>query len=668
MNKFLPLVALYLGFSIKILAQITIKTISPTQNPLADSLVRPLVGHGISLFNIQSNLKPSAKTLGTFKNAGSFPLKSGLVLSTGIVDSIARLNRTRKVSTRQDLSADTLAGFSTGRQLLQSYLYKNSNPAAPMRATEISSVAFDFIPGGDSLRFRYLFASEEYPEFVCSQFNDIFGFYIKGPGIQGDSLFAGTNLAGYRNLAVLPQNHFPVSINTVNSGQPGSNGQSENCQFSAEGISRFELNLPGQNSPFQNFAFDGITKVLEAKSAVQACQTYSLILVIADVGDRIFDSGVFVEMGSFSSGLLCKFEPSHPSALGDTLSRCNPGRLVFSRCPQIQENWVLKFTTEGNAQIQTDFVFKNKTGQILAVTDSLVFHTGDSNDTLFIEPISDFSGSKWLKINFLNIRTPFVIGQPQLSDQGLKLVFKSKSHYLPDWQGVCPGDSFLLASQGLALSHFQYTWKQRDENQWIPTSNIGNPNCMTPKIWPARSAQWLMLETKNPQTQCEFRDSILVERFVRPQPLFQYTGLQVSISGVPEGFSRIWKVNGLPSVPDSAGFLTFISGDSISLELISPQNCHFYYSHSTIFSSSLNSEKWETLRLIPNPAVEEVEVKISDFNLFDFTIENRNGQAVEKGNLAQSPFISLKKLPSGIYFLHLKNKEGARYVKRLVKT
>ena len=37
---------------------------------------------------------------------------------------------------------------------------------------------FDFIPIGDSVIFRYVFASEEYNEYVCSNVNDIFGFLI----------------------------------------------------------------------------------------------------------------------------------------------------------------------------------------------------------------------------------------------------------------------------------------------------------------------------------------------------------------------------------------------------------------------------------------------------------------------------------------------------------
>src|SRR5262245_38597409 len=44
---------------------------------------------------------------------------------------------------------------------------------------------FDFVPNGDTLRFNYVFGSEEYLEWVSSSYNDVFGFFLSGPGISG---------------------------------------------------------------------------------------------------------------------------------------------------------------------------------------------------------------------------------------------------------------------------------------------------------------------------------------------------------------------------------------------------------------------------------------------------------------------------------------------------
>jgi hypothetical protein len=52
---------------------------------------------------------------------------------------------------------------------------------------------FDFVTSAENLTFDFIFASEEYTEYVGSKYNDVFGFFISGPGLD--------NI----NLAVLPR-------------------------------------------------------------------------------------------------------------------------------------------------------------------------------------------------------------------------------------------------------------------------------------------------------------------------------------------------------------------------------------------------------------------------------------------------------------------------------
>ena len=66
---------------------------------------------------------------------------------------------------------------------------------------------FDFEVQGDNIEFNFIFMSEEYNEYVNTGFNDVFAFYISGPGIVGQ-----------QNLAVVPGTTTPVSINTINNG------------------------------------------------------------------------------------------------------------------------------------------------------------------------------------------------------------------------------------------------------------------------------------------------------------------------------------------------------------------------------------------------------------------------------------------------------------------
>ena len=150
-------------------------------------------------------------------------------------------------------------------------------------------VAFDIVSNTDSIKFDYVFASEEYKEFVASSFNDVFGFFISGPGITGT-----------QNLAVLPGTTTPVTINSIN--------HVDNPQYYIDNDYQ-EFLINGDQIPpsldatrFNNLEYDGLTKVLTARARVTPGQTYHLILAIEDVGDEIYDSGVFLKGGGITSG------------------------------------------------------------------------------------------------------------------------------------------------------------------------------------------------------------------------------------------------------------------------------------------------------------------------------------------------------------------------------
>lgn len=146
----------------------------------------------------------------------------------------------------------------------------------------------DFVATSDTVKIEYIFGSDEYPEFVGTQFNDGFAFLISGPGIS-DTV----------NMALIPNVSLPVSINNVNNGT-SNNGPCSFCVYYVD-------NGNGTNTPYDSneeyIQYDGYTAPLTAFSLVQPGETYHLVIAIADVGDGIYDSGLFIKTSNSQSSL-----------------------------------------------------------------------------------------------------------------------------------------------------------------------------------------------------------------------------------------------------------------------------------------------------------------------------------------------------------------------------
>ena len=144
----------------------------------------------------------------------------------------------------------------------------------------MSRLEFDFETCSDTVQFNYVFASEEYPEYVNENVNDLFAFFISGPGIPG----------GTQNIAVLPNGGGVVSIDNIHPSGVNVSGNSYppvNPQYYVN------------NTNGSTIQYDGFTKKLTAIAAVECNTIYHLKMAIADVGDGVWDSGIFLEANSF---------------------------------------------------------------------------------------------------------------------------------------------------------------------------------------------------------------------------------------------------------------------------------------------------------------------------------------------------------------------------------
>lgn len=246
-------------------------------NVTATDLANQIVGSGVTVSNVQ--LRCGNEGYGTFSNGNTtnVGLTNGILLTTGHADDAKGPNNEGNTTVNQGSS------FNGDADL---------DPLTPFSIEDVCSLSFDFVANSDYITVQYVFGSEEYNEYVCSSFNDLFAFFVSGPNPLGG------NYAN-QNVALVPFSTLPVSINTINNGQPGQFGDAENCQSLSN--QAYYIN----NNNGTTIGYDGFTVVLTAQIAIIPGETYSFKFAIADISDSNLDSGVFIKANSFSV-FLCQ--------------------------------------------------------------------------------------------------------------------------------------------------------------------------------------------------------------------------------------------------------------------------------------------------------------------------------------------------------------------------
>ena len=322
--------------------------VTNTQAP--DALVQGvLLGNGVTATNITYNGSlVNAQQLQsnvTYFDATNttFPIQRGVLLTTGAGTAAMGPNNstsftlggTPSVATDADLNA-IAAGSVTNGAILE----------------------FDFVPTGDTVSFKYVFGSDEYPEFSPSTFNDAFGFFLSGPGL------AGPYTNGAVNIALIPGTTTPVTINNV--------GDQSNTQYYVANDNGLAYGTAIQ--------YDGTTVVLTAVAQVQCGQPYHIKLAISNVGDQSYDSGVFLEAESFASDAV---NIAVATVTGDTtvVEGCSSAQFIFTRpISQAGDTLIVNYSIGGVATMGTDY---NN------MINPVVFLPGEDTVILTLNPIQD---------------------------------------------------------------------------------------------------------------------------------------------------------------------------------------------------------------------------------------------------------------------------------------
>ncbi|HKR06541.1 MAG TPA: choice-of-anchor L domain-containing protein [Bacteroidia bacterium] len=415
-NKFLKSIFTLLLFSASgASAQFSIDTVATAQR-MADTLA----SSGVTISNVTFTGSQGAR--GIFHD-----LSATLGISDGIILSSGSLNNFNAPS------SNLLNGN------MQTAGHPNLTNLAGATSYDAAVLEFDLVAISDSIYLRFAFASEEYSDFVNAAYNDVMAVFISGPGISGT-----------KNMALVPASNLPVKINNINNGQapvgtPPS-GPCVNCSYYLD------------NTGSSSFAYDGYTTVIAAKKNVQPCGTYHIKIAIGDVGDRFYDSAIFLEAKSLHSS-----DSLNITAVG------YPGQNYINICP---DNGIVLTAPE---------------------SDNYLWNTGSTTQSIFVNSANIVAGGNYSVTISNTAQTCFVYSNPihvEVDSSFSNLVVSNDTM-------ICGGGSVQLSING--CNGCTYTWKE----DTVIVSSQSNP-----VFTPAVTTQYDY--TASSPSGCVYTNSILV--------------------------------------------------------------------------------------------------------------------------------------------------------------
>ena len=267
-NSLLILIALLISliYSGRLYAQLIVTEVSALQGWNADSLVRNvLLDDGVTISNARFNGSDriiDCNSIGIFET-GATPtnigMESGIILASGGISVAVGPNNEGGLSVPSNCP---------------NYYDSDLASIASGPTNDVAVLEFDFVPWDDIVSFSFVFGSEEYMEFVGTDYNDVFGFFVEGINPMG-------GFYDHQNMALIPGTTEVVSINNVN--------LNHNSDYYVD------------NSWGPTIQFDGFTTLIEVSFNVVPMSNYHIKMAISDVVDEMYDSGVFLEAHSFST-------------------------------------------------------------------------------------------------------------------------------------------------------------------------------------------------------------------------------------------------------------------------------------------------------------------------------------------------------------------------------
>ena len=269
------------------------QTITVDNSKTPTQLVQDLITAGscVQPTNISINgydFGGGEKSFAWFDSNGSgFPLDKGLLISTGKASSAVGPNTSLLSEGPTSWPGDT-------------DLERAINETNTINATVVE---FDFVAVTNYVSFNYIFSSEQYlsnPGSNQCNYSDGFAFLLKENGSPSN-----------QNLAVVPGTTIPVKVTTVRGS--GTICPAANAQY-------FDA-FNGSNHPTN---FNGQTKVMNAEADIIPGRSYHIKMVIADQGNNLYDSAIFIGGNSFNNDYAMGDDrliaDGNPLCAGETLT------------------------------------------------------------------------------------------------------------------------------------------------------------------------------------------------------------------------------------------------------------------------------------------------------------------------------------------------------------
>ncbi|MEG4054705.1 MULTISPECIES: choice-of-anchor L domain-containing protein, partial [unclassified Microcoleus] len=312
-----------------------------------EQLAQFIIGDAGTVVPGSVNFTGDNRAAGTFGGGISeeINVEAGVIFSTGDIASANGPNNNDSTGTTFNTAGDAdlnvliaATGFTT-------------NDAAVLE--------FDFIPKQNQFALEYVFASEEYNQYI-GQYNDVFGFFVNGV-----------------NTPLVPGTNQPVSIDTIN-------GTKNKAFFFNNDFSEL-----GPLTPYQT-TFNGFTAVLTAQGAVIPNVPNRLKLAIADTKDFTLNSAVFISalpLFNFSQPTYQVNEDG--TVVGATITINRSG--ISNATSKVDVNFTNGSATGGaTLGLGVDFVFTTQTVSFAADQTTATISVPINNDSL-VEPTENLT-------------------------------------------------------------------------------------------------------------------------------------------------------------------------------------------------------------------------------------------------------------------------------------